>query len=265
MLEALASCFVCAPLPLYTSTPQSPIAFDPRWQLFHYPGYTIGAAAPCAAPLAQPRHLSPSPLFSPSLFASSSNTASFDNSHCPFSLSHLLSSLHPSSLSHCLVALAAVSNTHDQPSTHSLWPLASSIYPLLHATLALFLHATFIPSRKKAFAFFGTTHAPAPPSSRHRPLASFFAWASRSQFAPRSPNILSPFSICTWPCNLRRLCHLAHILRRHIFHPPQPFLRLQFFIHILRQLLPSQFAICVIFTLSCPRAMPRGLNLQPPP
>ena len=30
---------------------------------FHYPGYTIGAAAPCAAPLAQPRHLSPS-LFS---------------------------------------------------------------------------------------------------------------------------------------------------------------------------------------------------------
>ena len=32
------------------------------------------------------------------LFASPSNTASFDNSHCPFSLSHLLSSLDPSSL-----------------------------------------------------------------------------------------------------------------------------------------------------------------------
>ena len=122
--HSLPALFV--PPPLYTSTPQSPIAFDPRWQLFHYPGYTIGAAAPCAAPLASraiPLHLFSLLSLLP-LFASPSNTASFDNSHCPFSLSHLLSSL-----SHCLVALAAVfAITHDQPSTLSaLW---LSIYPL---------------------------------------------------------------------------------------------------------------------------------------
>ena len=88
----------------------------------------------CCSSLRRPLGQAPS-LFSPfllsllPLFASPSNTASFDNSHCPFSLSHLLSSLRLSSLSHCLVALAAVfAITHDQPSTLSA--LSLSIYPL---------------------------------------------------------------------------------------------------------------------------------------
>ena len=146
---------------------------------------------------AAPSLSSPSPLFSPSLFASPSNTASFDNSHCPFSLSHLLSSLDPSS---CLVALAAVfANTHDQPSTLSA--LSLSIYPLCMTPLLLSLWH-FVPILvAKAFCF-SAPHTPQRRRHTHRAnlaisqlhrsrlfricaLALQFAWPlpSRSHFA----------------------------------------------------------------------------------
>ena len=96
--------------------------------------------------LAQPRHLSPS-LFSslsPPSFRIIEQHREFRQLALPFqpfSLSAFrifLSSLHLSSLSHCLVALAAVfAITHDQPSTLSA--LSLSICPLCMMPLLLSL------------------------------------------------------------------------------------------------------------------------------
>ena len=155
MLEALASCFVCAPLPLDTSTPQSPIAFDPRWQLFHYRGYTIGAAAPGARALGQPRRLS-LPLSSPSLlpfriteqhrefrqlalpfqpFSSSLFSSLFLLSGFGRRLKHPRSTLHTLSLPSRLLSLTPFAR-------HSCPLFACHFYPISQKSLCIFRHHT---------------------------------------------------------------------------------------------------------------------------
>ena len=202
MLEALASCFVCAPLPLYTSTPQSPIAFDPRWQLFHYPGYTIGAAAACAAPLAQPRHLFSLHFssLSPPSFRITEQHREFRQLALPFqpfSLSAFqpfASSLFSSSLfSFALLGGFGrrLTNTHDQPSTLSA--LSLSIYPLCMMPLLLSLCGTLCRFLSQNPLHFSAPHTP----QRHRHT---IAPTSQSRHPSRNlaTPLVPPFShLCT--------------------------------------------------------------------